>query len=593
MQQLDEDVEKYRNNESLLHMICAFGAKFLALNYTSQLSSEAILTAGNQWAKIAKARIFVDLDDLSMEKLMAAILLYDHDLRIGSYASAFMLSGITARMSQALQLNLENSADVLCAKSESSPVDNEARRRSMWSCYVMDSWVGSGVNQLTLLEDRDLKIQLPCHSHNFSLGVPCITETLEEGKVLGFISRDDVPSFPAQNMGIEAYFIRLVSSRKKVLRYVKQLDTSKPPWQSDSEFIQLTMEFDHWRHNLPQSLMWSPSAIYARKESSQLGALTLLWCTYHQTLVDLYRIGMPILFRIQKDITFPPDQQEFLENCRRACFENAREVSSIICEALRHGIKNLADTWLCIIAHDSTKVMLHFLKLNRQSSHRMSQNEVDATVTLVQKNLEALLQMRAIVATAEHCYLSVIKMMAAAGIQPQMPYGTAMNARPSHESEESPSAPESPVQESPENMLNPLAIYRMARTALHEKDQSSTSTSPSTNTSISAAVARARARAVERPPRRVQQHQQHPNTSFQGLNGLPGMDQIYFAPNSATESTPMSMNDMVPLAASGLGGPWDPANLAVMDILDGGIAPWTEEYLTDGQSGVDPFLFPF
>lgn len=84
----------------------------------------------------------------------------------------------------------------------------------------MDSWVGSGVNQLTLLEDRDLKIQLPCHGHNFSLGIPCITETLDEGKILGFVSRDEIPPFPAQNMGIEAYFIRLVSSRKKVLRFV-------------------------------------------------------------------------------------------------------------------------------------------------------------------------------------------------------------------------------------------------------------------------------------------------------------------------------------------------------------------------------------
>lgn len=33
-----------------------------------------MLTAGNQWAKIAKARIFVDLDDLSIEKLMVSIL---------------------------------------------------------------------------------------------------------------------------------------------------------------------------------------------------------------------------------------------------------------------------------------------------------------------------------------------------------------------------------------------------------------------------------------------------------------------------------------------------------------------------------------
>lgn len=154
-----------------------------------------------------------------------AILLYDHDLRIGSYASAFMLSGITARMSQALQLNLENSADVLCQKSDSTTITSETRRRLMWSCYLLDSWVGSGVNQLTLLEDRDLKIQLPCHSQNFTLGILCLTETLHEGETLSFVPRDQIPPDPAQHMGIEAYFIRLVSIRKKVLRSVNPLST--------------------------------------------------------------------------------------------------------------------------------------------------------------------------------------------------------------------------------------------------------------------------------------------------------------------------------------------------------------------------------
>lgn len=339
--------------------------------------------------------------------------------------------------------------------------------------------------------------------------------------------------------------------------------------------------------------MWNPGSIYARKESSQLGALTLLWCTYHQTLVDLYRIGMPVLFRIQRNIDFPPDQQEFLNNCRRACFENASEVSSIISEALRHGIKVLADTWLCIIAHDSTKVMLYFLKLNRQSTNGLSQNEVDATVALVQRNLEALLQMRSMVATAEHCYVSIIKMMAAAGIQPQIPYGTAVNVRASHDSEDMASAPVSPAQESPENVLNPLAIYRMARTALHEKDQISASNSPSTNNPTSPTTMRVRAREIAATPQNHHQDQQHSSTSFHSPSGLSGMDPYYFAPNNAREDSSMAMSGLMPLAASGLGGPWDPADLAVMDMLDGGIAPWTQEYLTDGQSGVDPFLFPF
>jgi hypothetical protein len=33
--------------------------------------------------------------------------------------------------------------------------------------------------------------------------------------------------------------------------------------------------------------------------------------------------------------------------------------------------------------------------------------------------------------------------------------------------------------------------------------------------------------------------------------------------------------------------------MAIMNMIDDRTAPWSAEYLTDGQSGVDPFLFPF
>ncbi|KAJ5919869.1 hypothetical protein N7454_009704 [Penicillium verhagenii] len=594
MQRLDEDVDSCRKSESLLHIICALGAKFFALNYTSQLSPDAILTAGNQWAKIAKARIFVDMDDLSIEKLMTAILLYDHDLRVGSYASAFMLSGMTARMSQALQLNLEKSADVLSQHSVSSAITNETRRRLMWSCYLLDSWVGSGVNQLTLLEDRDLKIQLPCHSQNFSLGIMCLTETLDEGEILSFVPREQVPLSPSQNMGIEAYFIRLVSIRKKVLRYVKHLDTAKPPWQEDSEFQYLSAEFEKSRRSLPKSLYWNSGAIYARKESSQLGALTLLWCTFHQTLVDLYRIGMPTLFRIQKEVNFPSDQQEFLQHCRKVCFDNACEVSRIISKALQYGLKILADSWICIIAHDSTKVMLHYLKLNRLSH----QCEIDDTVILVQSNLDALLQMRSMVATAEHCSVSVVKMMAAAGIRPNAALNTPASDPLLHIGNVSP--PTSAAQESPESILNPLAIYRMARTALHEKDsQTSASFSPSTHSSTSPSFAArpqlqpGQRQEMEAPAHAFRHFGQQTQGSFQGSPVAPAAEQLYTPSNQNREDSSLVFNTPGSLSGPGIGAAWDPSDLAFMDMLDGGLIPWTADYLTDGQSGVDPLLFPF
>lgn len=131
-----------------------------------------------------------------------------------------MLSGLITRMTQALQINLEYNTDVLCHNHDSglTATEKESRRRLMWSCYVMDALVGSGVDQLTLVDEKDMKIQLPCNERNFMQQIPCMTETLGAGNRLRFIGEDVDTRTMLPNMGIMAYFVRHISIRKKVLR---------------------------------------------------------------------------------------------------------------------------------------------------------------------------------------------------------------------------------------------------------------------------------------------------------------------------------------------------------------------------------------
>jgi Fungal specific transcription factor domain. len=133
-----------------------------------------------------------------------------------------MLSGLTTRMTQALQINLEYNTDILCQDTDNGlPVTaKESRRRLMWSCYIMDALVGSGVDQLTLMDERDIKIQLPCNERNFIQKVPCLTETLYPGSWLKILPEDLDTKTLLPNMGIMAYFIRHISIRKRVLRYL-------------------------------------------------------------------------------------------------------------------------------------------------------------------------------------------------------------------------------------------------------------------------------------------------------------------------------------------------------------------------------------
>lgn len=168
----------------------------------------------------------------------------------------------------------------------------------------------------------------------------------------------------------------------------------------------LSSEFEHWKATLPANLGFTASSIYTCKESNQLGALALLWCTYHQTLVDLNRIGFPRLFKIRKPIEFPQSHQDLWERCQTACFDHAQNVAKTMAEALKHGTKMLADTWMCIIAHDSIKVMLYYLTETVDVRSERGKRLVRETTPLVRKNLSALRAMGSMFATAEPCVCS-------------------------------------------------------------------------------------------------------------------------------------------------------------------------------------------
>lgn len=207
----------------LVQVIDVFVYRFYALQYSSSLkplSSRMILSAGNEWAKKAQSLLAAELGMISVQNLMSAVLLHDHEIRIGNYAGAFVLTGTITRMAQALQLNLEYSTDIFHDEPNNGPTvcSKEARRRLMWSCYILDTLIGSGVDQLTLFNEPDIKIQLPCNERNFVLQVPCVTEMLPTGQPLPFISPKQIPPRVIDNIGIVALYVRLIALRKQVLR---------------------------------------------------------------------------------------------------------------------------------------------------------------------------------------------------------------------------------------------------------------------------------------------------------------------------------------------------------------------------------------
>ncbi|KAK5168784.1 uncharacterized protein LTR77_006093 [Saxophila tyrrhenica] len=476
MQRLDAESGRGRDDDALLHIVCALGALFFAAEHREARDTpDSTRKAGMQWAKRAQQLVLGQLGNIVVENLMTALLLQDYHLRLSNFGDAFMLSGITARMQQALQINLEHSTDILCETgSGPSASTKESRRRLMWCCYITDSLIGNGVDQLTLIKEPDIKVQLPCCERNFLLQDACITETLDKGQFLKFLGPERLPTHSSDNIGIRGHFIRFTAVRRKVLKYIKHLNVMKSPWLPDSEFSQIVQSAHDWYNSLPASLQFTPSAMYIRKETQQLGALCSLHSMYYQTMCDLYRICAPSLYKLRYSFTYPPEQTGFLHGLQRDLFSHARNLALISAEASRHGPHGLADCWFPTVVYDCCRVLLfHATQLVEPAAER-SRFLMLETLPLVRSNVKVLRTMEPMYAVSELLANAAEKMLekvevgseaisSGQSIIPDEPY-------PNNDVDDTErSAPGTPVQSAPDYVLNPLSIYRMTRKTIAEK----------------------------------------------------------------------------------------------------------------------------
>ncbi|KAJ3472282.1 hypothetical protein NLG97_g11122 [Lecanicillium saksenae] len=409
MRQLDKGLTT-DDESALLHIVCAHGAKFHALSVVGDHASDTSLisAAGNQWAKRAEYLLLANFGKISVQRLMTAILLHEFHFRHGEYSQALMMSGLAVRMAHALKINSEHSPDIMCSDADEaapSVVSRESRRRLMWSCYILDAWAGSGIDQLTLLRENDIKIQLPCNERNFGLRIPCVTETLGVGHVLQFLPPSVVPRRPAENMGIMAYYIRIVTLWKKIVRYVNRLDSridaSPPPWLPESDFAGLDADLRLWRRELPDFVEYSAETIYARLDSNQLGALVLIHCTYHHNYLELYKLSMPDLFKLSKPLSIPPEHQEFFQAAQANCYHHAQQIADILAEAADHGARLLSDSLLPYFVYDSSRVMLYYVARLLDPNRLDAQDKVRDAINAVESNNRVLRMMVALFPIAQ------------------------------------------------------------------------------------------------------------------------------------------------------------------------------------------------
>ena len=262
--------------------------------------------------------------------------------RVGGMA-AWMYVGVAIRMAQALGLGdgdkepgkVFRSRPPIPVQPAMPPgqrlIAKEIRRRTMFSCLILDRLLGCGKDRVSTIRSEDLQIQLPCPDVQFDLS--------EKEAYTGFLK--PVPGVEATREiadSVLGRFVRLVDLWGEISKWSfsgGRFTEDLPPWSPESNFYQLREKLEAFYRDLPGNFTWSDSNYYKHENqhaSSVYVSLHMLGAVCKIMLHREYIPFIPILCDRPvgplDEPTFPAGQepQGFWEDSAEEIFHAAKEI---------------------------------------------------------------------------------------------------------------------------------------------------------------------------------------------------------------------------------------------------------------------------
>ncbi|WZH45978.1 uncharacterized protein QYS62_007047 [Fusarium acuminatum] len=176
----------------------------LAICSITAIHFDAYQDERDDWAQEAEHLILERLEDPSIFKIQASLLLIRYRAAVGQFPRAFIMAGLAARWAAALRLNYEH--------SKLSPVAQEVRRRTFWSLYLLEDSFCVGLKEFELFDPEIIYLQLPCEDEDFYQERHVATGYLQPGKGL-----------EPEVLGSRAAFVRLAFIRRAIIRLNRRI----------------------------------------------------------------------------------------------------------------------------------------------------------------------------------------------------------------------------------------------------------------------------------------------------------------------------------------------------------------------------------
>jgi len=271
------------------------------------------------------------------------ILICEYCLRTGDNALAFVIWGICYQILRLLGLD---------SPSRTTPdlTQKEAERRALWSCFILDSVIGSGVDENLHWHDEVPRVPLPCPDHMF---VSQIAFTGQEVPAFDlFISPTGL-----RQLDIRAQVVYLAFVRTKVLRVIRHKEGQRHIWSPESSFLKIIEDLEIWYDGLPEQFQLTDLNLYVQTETNIIGAVFMLHLLYHSIVADLTRVALPGFdFPLSSALRTAPNS--FRKQCQQRCRFHADQVSQLIQKGLVHGTRAFDDFHCAVAAFESAKIQI-------------------------------------------------------------------------------------------------------------------------------------------------------------------------------------------------------------------------------------------
>ncbi|KAK8118993.1 C6 transcription factor [Apiospora kogelbergensis] len=246
--------------------------------------------------------------------------------------AAWMYVGSAIRMAQFLKLGFGDKDSKSRPGSEEPPSlghnskssvspsqaiqDQEVKRRTMFSCFILDRMLACGKERSSIMRAEDLQIQLPCPEDRFDLSVPVQTLFLHPRK---FGEQRHV-----QDDSVLSRFIQLVDLWGEISKYSviggRTAEKDYPPWDDRTTFYKLRGQMEAFDADLPHTFTFSRSNYFKHENHQASSVYVLLHMLRNVCLIMLHREYIPFVPIRCEGPVGPLDKPTFAKDAAPAGF---------------------------------------------------------------------------------------------------------------------------------------------------------------------------------------------------------------------------------------------------------------------------------